>query len=286
MRFGCQSMVGRIERVLVKHVREAFVSPETLSAQWEGLTYSACPDYEKALREFEGFVDLLKRFIPEIHYLPKNDRVSVDSIYVHDSVIITKHGALLCNMTRDQRRNEPAAMETFLPELGIPILGTVTGEGRLESGDIVWIDERTLAVGRGSRSNAEGIRQLQQLLGDLVDELIIVDLPPKVFHLMGIISLIDHNLAVINSQMLPGSFRQWLTARGIKLLEIPSSESKTLACNILALAPRKCILVSGNPQTERMLRDEGVEVWTYAGEEISLKGTGGPTCLTRPLLRD
>ena len=279
-------MVGRIERVLVKHARDAFISPETLSAQWEGLNYSGCPDYDKALTEFENFLDLLKGFIPEIYYLPKNDRVSVDSIYVHDSVIITKRGALLCNMTRDQRRGEPAAMGAFLPELGIPILGTISGEGRLESGDIVWIDEHTLAVGRGSRSNAEGIRQLQHLLADLVDELIIVDLPPKVFHLMGIISLIDHNLAVINSRMLPEPFRQWLTAREFKLLEVPASELKTLACNILTLAPRKCILLSGNPQTERMLRDEDVEVWTYSGEEISLKGTGGPTCLTRPLLRE
>ena len=286
MRFGCQSMIGRIERVLVKHVREAFISPETLRAQWEGLNYSACPDYDKALTEFENFIDLLKRFIPEIHYLPENDRVSVDSIYAHDSVIITNSGALLCNMTRDQRRGEPAAMGTFLPQLGIPILGAISGEGRLESGDVVWIDERTVAVGQGRRTNAEGIRQFRQLLAGLVDELIVVDLPPPVFHLMGIISLIDHNLAVINSQMLPAPFRQWLIARGFKLLEIPASESKTLACNILTLAPRKCILLSGNPQTERMLRDEGVEVWTYAGEEISLKGSGGPTCLTRPLLRE
>ena len=286
MRFGCQSMVGRIESVLVQHPRDAFINPENLSAQWEGLNFLACPDYGKAVREFEGFVDLLKGVIPEIHYLPKNDRVSVDSIYVHDPVVITKRGALLCNMGKEQRRGEAATMESFLPGLGIPILGTISGEGTLESGDILWIDERTLAVGRGSRSNTEGIRQLQQLLGDLVDELIIVDLPPEVFHLLGIISLIDHNLAIIDSQMLPAPFRQWLIDRGFKLLEMPASESETLACNILTLSPRKCILLSGNPQTERILRDEGVEVSTYAGEEICLKGNGGPTCLTRPLLRE
>ena len=286
MRFGCQSMVGRIESVLVQHPRDAFISSENLSAQWEGLDFLACPDHEKAVGEFEGFVELLKDFVPEIHYLPKNDRVTIDSIYVHDSVVITKRGAVLCNMGKEQRRGEPAAMETFLRELGIPILGTIGGEGRLESGDIAWIDERTLAVGRGSRTNTEGIRQLQQLLGDLVDELIIVDLPPEIFHLLGIISLIDHNLAVIDSKWLPGPFRQWLIDRGFKLLEMPAAESETLACNILTLAPRQCILLSGNPQTERMLRDEGVEVWTYAGEEICLKGNGGPTCLTRPLLRE
>lgn len=286
MRFGCQSMVARIESVLVQHPRDAFINPENLSAQWEGLNFLACPDYGKAVREFEGFVDLLKGVIPEIHYLPKNDRVSVDSIYVHDPVVITKRGALLCNMGKEQRRGEPATMEAFLSGLGIPILGMISGEGTLESGDILWIDERTLAVGRGSRSNTEGIRQQQQLLGDLIDELIIVDLPPEVFHLLGIISLIDHDLAIIDSQMLPVPFRQWLRDRGFKLLEMPASESESLACNILALAPRQCILLSGNPQTERMLRDEGVEVRTYAGEEICLKGNGGPTCLTRPLLRE
>ena len=285
MNFGCQSMVGRIERVLVKHPAAAYVNSEKLRAEWEGLNYYGCPDYDEAVREFESFIDLLNRFVPEIHYLPENDRVSVDSIYVHDSVIITKRGALLCNMTREQRRGEPAAMEAFLPDIGIPIVGTISGEGRLESGDLVWLDERTLAVGKGCRSNAEGIRQLRELLADLIDELIVVDLPAPVFHLMGIISLIDRDLAVINSALLPASFRQLLINRGFKLLAVPASESKTLACNILTLAPRQCILLSGNPQTERMLQDEGVAVWTYSGAEISLKGSGGPACLTRPLLR-
>jgi arginine deiminase len=285
MRFGCQSMIGKIERVLIKHPRAAYINDETLSRQWEALNYADCPDYAKAVAEFENFVDLLERFIPEIHYLPENPHVSIDSIYAHDSVIITNRGAVLCNMTREQRRGEPAAMAAVMPELGIPILGAIGGEGRLESGDLVWVDERTLAVGRGRRSNDEGIRQLRQLLADLIDELIVVDLPEPVFHLMGIISLLDHNLAVVNPVRLPEEFRNRLLARGFKLLDVPPAESKTLACNILALAPRKCILLSGNPDTERRLRAEDVEVFTYSGKEISLKGSGGPTCLTRPLLR-
>jgi len=285
MRYGCQSMTGRIERVLVKHPREAYVNDETLRAQWQGLNYSACPDYDKAVTEFEGFVDLLKRFIPEIHYLPEDVRVTVDSIYAHDSVIITARGAILCNMTREQRRYEPAAMNDFLPELGIPVLGVIKDEGRLECGDVVWIDERTLSVGRGRRTNNEGIRQLRQLVQDFVAELIVVDLPDEVFHLMGIISLIDENLAVINSTMLPKSFREWLIRRGFELLSVPPAESQTLACNILTLAPRQCILLSGNPQTQDILTNKSIEVLTYSGDEISLKGSGGPTCLTRPLLR-
>ena len=285
MRFGCQSMIGKIARVLIKHPRDAYINDEMLSAQWAGLNYSGCPDFAKAVAEFENFVELLKSFIPEIHYLPENPHVSIDSIYVHDSVIITNRGAVLCNMTREQRLGEPAAMAAFMPRLAIPIVGAISGEGRLESGDLVWIDARTLAVGRGRRSNDEGIRQLRQLIAGLIDELIIVDLPEPVFHLMGIISLIDTDLAVVNAMMLPEWFRSRLLQRGMKLLFVPPDESGTLACNILALAPRKCILVSGNPQTEGRLRSEGVEVYTYSGKEISLKGTGGPTCLTRPLLR-
>jgi N-dimethylarginine dimethylaminohydrolase len=256
-----------------------------LRAQWEGLNYSGCPDYDKAVTEFEGFVDLLKRFIPEIHYLPKDPRVTVDSIYAHDSVIITARGAILCNMTREQRRSEPAAMKDFMPELEIPLLGAISDQGRLECGDVVWINERTLAVGRGRRTNNEGIRQLRHLVKDFVDELIVVDLPSSVFHLMGIISLIDEKLAVINSMMLPEPFRRWLVHRGFELLDVPPEESATLACNILALAPRQCILLSGNRQTQDILTNKGIEVLTYSGEEISLKGSGGPTCLTRPLLR-
>jgi N-dimethylarginine dimethylaminohydrolase len=285
MRFGCQSMIGKIERVLVKHPRDAYRNDETLSAQWAGLNYSGCPDYAKAVAEFENFVALLERFIPEINYLAGNPHVSIDSIYAHDSVIITNRGAVLCNMTREQRRGEPAAMAASMDGLGIPILGAISGDGRLESGDLVWIDERTLAVGRGRRSNDEGIRQLRLLLRDLIDELIVVDLPEPIFHLMGIISLLDNDLAVIDPLRLPESFRNSLLARGFKLLEVPPQETATLACNILALAPRKCILLSGNPQSESRLRAEDVEVFTYSGEEISLKGTGGPTCLTRPLLR-
>ena len=285
MSYGCQSMIGGIERVLVKHPRDAYVNDGTLRAQWQGLNYSGCPDYDKAVTEFEDFVDLLKKFIPEIHYLPHDARVTVDSIYAHDSVIITKRGAILCNMTREQRRYEPAAMKDFLPELGIPVFGAISDEGRLECGDVVWIDERTLAVGRGRRTNDEGIRQLRQLVKDFVDELIVVDLPPESFHLMGIISLIDQDLAVINSLRLPESFREWLVSRGFELLHVPPEEAENLACNILALAPRQCILLSGNPQIQDMLTNKGVEVLTYSGEEISLKGSGGPTCLTRPLLR-
>lgn len=291
MKFGGQSEVDQIKSVLLKHPKDAFMSQDNIQSQWKELNYLASPDYDKALKEYDNFVEYLKKSIPEINYLPQNDKTGLDSIYVHDPVIITNKGTILCNMGKEKRRAEPQAGGEFLLKLGIPILGSITGEGRLEGGDMVWIDERTFAVGLGDRTNEEGIRQLKELTRDFVDEFIVVPLPPwrgpgDVLHLMSIISPIDHDLAVVYSKLLPVPFREWLTRLGIQLLEVPDSEFETMACNILAVSPRRCVMISGNPQTKKMLEDKGIKVWEYRGEEISVKGAGGPTCLTRPLLRE
>jgi N-dimethylarginine dimethylaminohydrolase len=291
MKFGCQSEVDQIKSLLLKHPKDAFMSQEYIQSQWEELNYLASPDYDKALKEYDNFVEYLKKSISDIYYLPQNDKTGLDSIYVHDPVIITNKGAILCNMGKEKRRAEPSAAGEFLLELGIPILGSITGEGTLEGGDVVWIDERTLAVGLGYRTNEEGIRQLKELTRDFVDESVVVPLPHwkgpgDVLHLMSLLSPINHDLAVVYSRLLPVPFREWLLRRGIRLLEVSDSEFETMACNILAVSPRKCIMISGNPQTKQMLEDKGIEVWEYGGEEISMKGAGGPTCLTRPLLRE
>ncbi len=291
MKYGSQSEVGAIQCLLLKPPREAFVSAENVRAQWQQLHYLGCPDYEKAIDEYDYFVGLLKQHIPDICFLPQDDQTGLDSIYVHDPVLITKRGAILGNMGKKEREHEPAAIGNFLMDLDVPLFGRITGTGRLEGGDVVWIDERTLAVGGGYRTNDEGIRQLRQLTAGIVDELVVVPLPhwqgpAGVLHLMSLISPIDHNLAVVYSKLLSVPFREWLLARDIKLLEVPDSEYETMACNVLAVAPRKCLMLSGNRRTNALLEAEGVEVWEYKGEEISVKGAGGPTCLTRPLLRE
>ncbi|MCZ6775931.1 MAG: arginine deiminase family protein [Ignavibacteria bacterium] len=291
MKFGCQSTVGKIKSVLLKHPKDAFLSATNTRAQWKDLYYHGCPDYEEAIKEYENFVGLLKEHVPEIFYLPKSEQTGLDSIYVHDPVIITRAGAILCNMGKRQRQDESSAIRDYMLELGIPILGAIVGDGNLEGGDVLWFDERTLAVGRGYRTNDEGIQQLNQLTSSFVDEFLVVPLahwhgPDEVLHLMSLISLLDRDLAAVYSKLLPIPFREWLLARGIKLLEIPDHEFDTMACNILAVAPRKCVMLSGNPQTKKMLKREGVQVWEYKGDEISLKGAGGPTCLTRPILRE
>ena len=291
MKFGGQSEVDQIKSFLLKHPKDAFMSQDNIQSQWKELNYLASPDYDIALKEYDNFVEYLKKSVPEIYYLPQNDKTGLDSIYVHDPVIITNKGTILCKMGKERRRAEPQAAGEFLRKLGIPILGTITGEGRVEGGDVVWIDERSLAVGLGDRTNEEGIRQLKDLTRDFVDEFIVVPLPPwkgpgDVLHLMSIISPVDHDLALVYSKLLPVPFREWLLRRGIQLLEVPDFEFETMACNILAVSPRKCAMISGNPQTRKMLEDKGIEVWEYRGEEISVKGAGGPTCLTRPLLRE
>jgi arginine deiminase len=290
MKFCSQSEVGKIQKILIKHPKAAFISQKNVDAQWKELNYSGCPDYAKALQEYDNFVGLLKKQVSEIHYLPKSDETGLDSVYVHDPVIVTEEGVILCNMGKRERQGEPEAAGDFLLERGIPILGAITGEGRLEGGDVVWLDEVTLAVGLGYRTNQEGIRQLKELTAQLVDEFVVVHLPHwrgpgNVLHLMSLISPIDDNLAVVYSRLLPVSFREWLINRRMKLLEVPDSEFGTTACNVLTTAPRRCIMLSGNPRTKRMLEDEGVVVREYVGKEISRKGAAGPTCLTRPLVR-
>jgi N-dimethylarginine dimethylaminohydrolase len=290
MELGCQSEVGRIQKILIKHPRDAFISQENVDAQWKTLNYSACPDYAKALQEYESFLDLLNKDVAEIHFLPRSEKTGLDSVYVRDALITTPKGVVLCNMGKKERRGEPAVAGEFLSKLGIQVLGAISGEGKLEGGDLIWLDERTLAVGQGYRTNEEGIRQLKELTLGLVDEFMVVPLPhwrgPEgVFHLMTMISPVDFDLAVVYSRLLPVPFRQWLIKRGMKLTEVPDSEFRSMGCNVLATSPRKCIMLSGNPQTKRMLEDQGVEVSEYVGEEISRKGAGGPTCLTRPLVR-
>lgn len=291
MKFGSQSDVDTIKSLLLKHPRDAFVNQENIQAQWKELNYAEPPNYENALKEYDEFTQTLERHVSEIHYLPPAEKTGLDSIYVHDSLVIANKGAILCSMGKEMRRGEPAAAGKFLEDLHIPVLGSITGKGRLEGGDVVWLDERIVAVGMGYRTNPEGIRQFKELTNDLVDEFTVVPLPhwegpEDVMHLMSLISPVRHDLAVVYPRLLPVPFREWLLQRGLRLLDVPDSEFGTMACNVLAVEPGKCVMLAGNPQTKQMLEGEGVEVYEYIGEEISKKGAGGPTCLTRPLLRE
>ena len=225
-----------------------------------------------------------------MHGLPINEKTSLDSVYTHDPCVVTNGGVITCCMGKEARSSEPNATEAYFKSIDIPVLGKIKSPGTLEGGDIVWINERIAAVGEGYRSNAEGIRQFKALLDNLVDDVISVPLPhwtgsEECLHLMSNISPIDHDLYLVYSRLLPVPFRKYLLDRQIQLIEVPDEEYDSMGCNVLALAPRKVIMIEGNPKTRQLLEYEGVEVHIYDGSEISLKGSGGPTCLTRPFLR-
>jgi arginine deiminase len=288
--YGVQSMIAPLKRVLLKHARDAYKDAENIAAGWQPLGYGAPPLLDRAIVQYDAFVALLEREVPVIEFLDPDNDTSLDSIYAYDPVVMTPRGALMCRMGKELRRCESAVTARYLESTGMPIPGRIEPPGTLEAGDVIWIDERTVAVGRGYRTNDEGIRQLRQLLGPAVSEVIVVPLPHwrgpgSCLHLMALISLVDVDLAVTYSRLLPVFMREWLIARGYTLLDVPDEEHRTLACNVLTLAPRRCLMVSGNPITKRLLEDAGATVIEYDGSEISQKGTGGPTCLTRPLLR-
>jgi len=288
---GGQSDVGKLRRVAVKHARDAIGDAAAVDRQWRDLRYLARPDVTAAWAEYEHFLALLEAAGVDTLRLPPDHTVGLDSLYARDVSIVCDRGVILCNMGKPQRRTEPAAQEAAFRAAGIPIWGRITGDGTVEGGDVCWIDERTLAVGRGYRTNDAGIRQLRELVRGCVDEVVVVPLPhwrgpEDVFHLMSIVSPIDRHLFLVYAPLIPVPFREALLARGIELVEVAEPEFQTLGCNVLALAPREVLMVTGNRETRARLERAGVTVREFAGREICLKGGGGPTCLTRPLTRD
>lgn len=278
----------RTAKILVKHARAAFGDDATIAAEWRDLNFTAAPDRARAIDEFERFLELIRRAGGDPCALPAADGTSIDSIYVRDASVISPRGAILCRMGKPQRASEPAAQEPTYRSLKIPVIGRIESPGTLEGGDVAWLDERTVTVGRGYRTNDDGIAQLRTLLGDSVDHFVVVTLPHwrganDVFHLMSIISPIDRDLAVVYSPLLPVPFREWLINRGTSLVEVPDDEFETMGANVLAVTPRRCVVLSGNPKTRARLEHADAEVFEYDGREISLKGGGGPTCLTQPL---
>ena len=281
---------GRLERVLVKHPREAFLSDDTCAAQWESLNFSAAPRLARATEEYEAFLGILERAGARIDFLPADERTNLDSIYARDASVVCAHGVILGRMGKRLRAGEPAAQRAAFRKMAVPIAGEITEPGCLEGGDVVWLDERTIAVGRGYRTNEEGILQLRSMLADSIDEMIVVPLPHwrgpgDVLHLMSLISPVDRDLAVVYSPLLPVPFREELLERGYALVEVPAEEFDTMGTNVLALGPRDGVMLAGNPRTRAALEAAGARVAEYVGHEISVKGAGGPTCLTRPLGR-
>ena len=288
--FNCNNMVDPIKKILLSHPKNAFFNQNKINSEFKELNFFDAPDYNESLNEYEAFIDILKFHNIELYFLDGDNTNTIDSIYAHDPFIISNDGAIICNMGKKNRISEIENVKIFLKNNEIPILGEISAPGKLEGGDIVWIDKHNIAIGIGYRSNIEGAKQLGEILSDCVKNIIPVPLPHwngpnDCLHLMSNLSPIDSNLFLVFSKLLPVQFIQYLKENKIELIEVPFKEYETMACNVLAIAPREVIMLEGNPITKNLLENENVIVHTYKGSEISLKGAGGPTCLTKPLLR-
>jgi N-dimethylarginine dimethylaminohydrolase len=285
-----QSETGALTRILLKHPRDAFRDAATIDGQWRALNFTAAPDIATAVAEYDQFVSLLNGRGVALDFLAASNETTLDSIYVRDASVVCERGAILCRMGKPARESESAAQDAAFRAMNYPVVGSIVAPGHLEGGDVLWLDRRTIVVGRGYRTNDAGITQLRALLQNDIDQMIVVPLPhwrgsADVFHLMSIISPVDRDLAVVYSPLMPVPFREFLLDRGISLVEVPDDEFATMGANVLAMAPRRVLMLSGNPMTRRRLEAAHVEVFEYDGDNISLKGGGGPTCLTRPLRR-
>lgn len=283
LRYGCQSMIAPLRHALVHAPGE-----EYNRERWRDYGLPGEPDRQKARAQHAAFVALLEEHGVRIDHLPTGTSVQTTAVY--DPALITDAGAVILRSGRRERRAEAMPMARALLELEIPIIGWLRGEAEMDGGDTLWLDERTLLVARGYRSNQEGFRQLRAALDGLVGAFHQFELPHwegplKVLHLMSVVNLVSDRLALVYPRAMPHGLHRLLLEREYALIECPDEEFETQGCNVLTLEPRRVVICAGNPVTTSRLREEGVDVLEYEGDEISVARISGPTCNTRPLLR-
>ena len=280
-RYGSQSMTGRLERVLVRPPLAEDVE------RWRDYGWRSAPDHAAAAAEHELFRGILEAAGAEV-IVSEHDRGNPDAIYVYDPVLVGSQGAVLLRPGKEGRRGEPSAIAESLTDADVPIAAELAEPVIAEGGDTVWLDEETLLVGIGYRTSPAAIPALADAFPGV--DVIAFDLPHwngrgEVLHLMSFISPLDRDLALVYPRLAPVRLLELLAERGIEIVEVPDEEFATQGPNVLALGPRHALGLDGNPETRRRMEGAGVDVVVYRGDEISRKGDGGPTCLTRPLLR-
>ena len=284
--WGGHSMVAPLRRVLVYPP-----VPPSEDVNWQEFGYLRPMNHRQAVDEHQRLRDMLSAEGIDVVSGEIDSGSLQDAIFPFDPVITTDAGAILCRMGKDLRMAEVDLVEHTMTNLGIPIAGRIEAPGTVEGGDCLWIDAQTMAVGEGYRTNAEGIRQLTAILVSQGVTVLRVGLPywhgpAECLHLLSLISMVDDDLAVVYLPLMEVAFVEYLRGRGIDFVEIPENEFATQGSNVLALAPRRCLLLKENPETGKRLQSAGCDVRYYTGGEISHNRTGGPTCLTRPILRE
>jgi N-dimethylarginine dimethylaminohydrolase len=284
-------MCGRLRRVLVCTPEAAGWGDPDRAGRWRALGYHLPPEDRAAGAEHHELRRVLAASGAEVVSLPASGDLSLDAVYTHDASIVTERGAILMRMGKEGRRSEPDRHALFYRAAGIPLIGAIEPPGTLEGGDIVWLDRSTLLVGRGYRSNREGIEQLRSLLAADGVEVLEAPLPhgegpSECLHLMSLMSILADRVAVVDPPWMSVSTIELLQERGFEMIPIEPSERGTMAANVVSLGERRLVALADNRATNRRLEEHGFEVARLTGRAIAHNGSGGPTCLTRPLLRD
>ncbi len=283
-------MTGELLGVMVCPPVNAGWNDLRRTGAWQELGFRHAPDFAVARSQHEVLCRLLEDCGAEVLSLPASESLTLDAVYAHDASLATDFGLLLMNPGKKNRAPEAKAHARFYEAGGIAVLGAVEFPGISESGDIVWLDSRTLLAGNGYRTNMAGIAQMRALLEPKGVEVVAAPLPygagpSACLHLMSLMSMLDEKTILVDLPWLAVETVELLKARGFRLIEIDYSERDTLACNVLSLGNQHLIAIDKNVGTNQRLRDAGFDVRTFPGSEICVNGAGGPTCLTRPLLR-
>ncbi len=292
--FNGHSMTGELRRVMVCPPGNAGWDVAGKASVWRELGFQHAPDFAAAQSQHDALCGLLSESGAEVVYLPPAESLTLDAVYAHDASLATDQGLVLMNPGKKNRLAEAQAHARFCGQLGIPVFGEIGLPGTSESGDIVWLDSRTLLIGHGYRTNNAGIEQVRALLSSK-DSLKNVEVlsaplpygpgPSACLHLMSLMSMLDERDILVDLPWLAVETVELLKTRGFRLIEIEYSERETLACNVLSLGQKRLIAIEENAKTNQRMRQAGFDVRTFPGSEICINGSGGPTCLTRPLLR-
>ncbi|HSY92321.1 MAG TPA: arginine deiminase family protein [Candidatus Binatus sp.] len=293
-------MVGPLHRVLVSSPQTAGWNQPDRVAHWRELGFHHAPHFATAQAQHEKLCYELTAAGAEIIELAAAPELSLDAVYTHDASLATDFGLILMRPGKPNRVAEARHHGASCQEQGVPTFGAITAPGTTEAGDILWLngttpeektpDPKTLLIGHGYRTNAAGIAQMRTLLAPKGVQVLSAPLPhgpgpSACLHLMSLISLLDEHTALVDLPWLAVETVELLQSRGYKFIEIDDSERDTLACNVLALGNNRLLAIEENSKTNARLRQAGFDVRTFPGTEICINGSGGPTCLTRPLLR-